>query len=44
MIRDFGEPHANTDYLAAKFRDELMPSRGKLFRQKSPLVKINRVR
>lgn len=43
MIRDFGEPNGNADFLASKFRDELMPSRGRLHRQKSPLVKVNRV-
>jgi hypothetical protein len=29
--------------LAAKFRDELMPGRGKLHRERSPIVTISRV-
>lgn len=43
VVRDFSEPNCNSDFLAAKFRDELMPARGKLHRQRSPLIKINRV-
>ena len=42
-IRDAGEPNGNNDYLAAKFRDELMPTRGRLHRQKSPLIALSRV-
>jgi hypothetical protein len=44
LTRDFDEPHANKDHLAAKFRDELMPRRGQLHRQRSPMIQISRVR
>lgn len=42
-VQDAGEPNGNSDHLAAKFRDELMPSRGKLHRERSPLISISRV-
>jgi hypothetical protein len=43
MTRDFDEPNCNGDYLAAKFRNAIMPARGKLHDQRSRLIKINRV-
>lgn len=43
LVREAGEPNGNADFLAAKFRDELMPSRKELHRQKSPVVTIGRV-
>jgi hypothetical protein len=43
MTRDFDEPNCNGDYLAAKFRNAIMPARGKLHDQHSRLIKINRV-
>jgi hypothetical protein len=42
-VREAGEPNGNADFLAAKFRDELMPSRKELHRKKSPLVTVGRV-
>lgn len=43
LPRDFDEPHHNADHLAAKFRNAIMPARGKLHDQRSRLIKINRV-
>uniref|UniRef100_A0A383WF02 S-adenosyl-L-methionine-dependent methyltransferase n=1 Tax=Tetradesmus obliquus TaxID=3088 RepID=A0A383WF02_TETOB len=42
LPRDFDEPHHNADHLAAKFRNAIMPARGKLHDQRSRLIKINR--
>lgn len=42
LPRDFDEPNSCDDHLAARFRDALMPARGKLHREKSPLIKTNR--
>ncbi|KAF8059655.1 S-adenosyl-L-methionine-dependent methyltransferase [Scenedesmus sp. PABB004] len=44
LTRDFDEPNANEDHLAAAFRDAVMPARGRLHAQRSVLVRINRVR
>jgi hypothetical protein len=44
LPRDYDEPHHNADHLAAKFRNAIMPARGKLHDQRSRLIKINRVR
>ncbi|WIA41967.1 hypothetical protein OEZ86_009270 [Tetradesmus obliquus] len=42
MTRDFDEPNCNGDFLAAKFRNAIMPARGRLHDQRSRLIKINR--
>jgi hypothetical protein len=43
-MRDFNDPNCNADHLACKFRNAVMPARGRLHDQKSILVRINRVR
>eukprot|EP00878_Enallax_costatus_P005382 GHUV01005651.1.p1 GENE.GHUV01005651.1~~GHUV01005651.1.p1 ORF type:complete len:416 (+),score=35.67 GHUV01005651.1:422-1669(+) len=42
LPRDFDEPNCNGDYLAAKFRNAVMPRRGRLHDEKSKLIQINR--
>ncbi|GIL48590.1 hypothetical protein Vafri_4651 [Volvox africanus] len=42
LFQDLGLPGANEDYLAAKFRDELMPLRGWLHRNMPKLLHINK--
>ncbi|GIL74411.1 hypothetical protein Vretifemale_4287, partial [Volvox reticuliferus] len=42
LFQDLGLPGANEDYLAAKFRDELMPLRGWVHRNMPKLLHINK--
>eukprot|EP00775_Hariotina_reticulata_P003817 gene3817-4075_t len=42
FMRDFDDPHCNADHLACKFRNAVMPARGRLHEQKSILIRINR--
>jgi len=37
--RDYSNPNHNEDFLAARLRDALMPSRGRLHREKSPWLR-----